>query len=153
FEMSSNGQFAFLEGSGFLAAMTVMDILPYEGGLLVCTNRNGLYTYRDGRFAPWGNPLNENLKTLQLNKACLLSDGKLALGTILAGVFVLDAAGRLLFHLDKEAGLQDNTVLALCESRDGNLWLGLDKGIDLAVLSEELIYFRDKSGKVGSVYT
>lgn len=153
YEMGANGQFAFMEGSAFLASLTVMDILPYGEGFLACTNRNGLYTYQDGRFAPWSNPLNESLKTLQLNKACLLSNGSLALGTILGGVFILDAAGQLQFQLNKESGLQDNTVLALCESRDGNLWIGLDKGIDMAVLSEALTFFHDKSGNVGQVYT
>lgn len=153
YEMDIGGRFTFLEGSAFLSTMTVMDILPHGQGLLICTNRNGLYTYRDGRFAAWENPLNESLKTLQLNKACLLSNGRLAFGTILGGTFILDTGARLQFHLDKEAGLQDNTVLALCESRDGNLWLGLDKGVDMAVLSEALVYFHDKSGKLGSAYT
>ena len=153
FEMMPDGQFVFLEGSGFLAEMTVMDLLPYERGILVCTNRNGLFTYQDGRFAPWRNPLNESLKSLQLNKACRLANGGLAFGTILDGVYILDAAGRLSFHLNKENGLQDNTVLALCEGRDGNLWVGLDKGISLIVVSEALTYFNDRSGQVGSVYT
>lgn len=153
YEMDADGNFTFIEGSGFLATMTVMDILSDGQGMLVCTNSNGLYSYRNGRFSPWANPLNERLKTFQLNKALRLSNGGLALGAILDGAYILDAGGRLLFHLDKERGLPDNTVLGLCESREGNLWLGLDKGISLAVLNEALTYFQDKSGEVGTVYT
>ena len=153
YELTAGGVFTFLEGSEFLAPMTVMDILPYGDGFMVCTNRNGMYLYQDGRFSGWENALNEQLKNFQLNKALKLGNGGLALGTILDGAYILDADGRLRFHLDKEGGLPDNTVLALCESRDGNLWLGLDRGISLAVLSEPLTYFRDKSGEVGTVYT
>ena len=153
YERDAQGRFAFLPGSGFLGDMTIMDILPYREGLLVCTNRDGLFTYQGGQFMPWANPLNESLKTLQLNKALWLPDGRLALGTIIDGLYCLDENGRQAFHLNRANGLQDNTILALCTSQDGNLWLGLDQGISLLALSDALSYFNDQSGRIGAVYT
>jgi ligand-binding sensor domain-containing protein len=154
YEMDAQGRFVFLPGSGFLRDMTVMDILPYREGLLICTNRDGLFTYHQGgQFMPWSNPLNESLKTLQLNKALWLPDGSLALGTIIDGLYCLDQNGRQAFHLNRANGLQDNTILALCASQDGNLWLGLDQGISLLTLSDALSYFNDQSGRIGAVYT
>jgi hypothetical protein len=153
YEMDGEGRFVFLPGSGFLKDMTVMEVLPYGEGLLICTNRNGLFTYQNGQFAPWGNPLNERLKTLQLNKAIWLPDGSLVLGTIIDGIYCLDEQGRQSFRLNRQNGLQDNTILALYASADGNLWLGLDQGISLLALSDALTYFNDQSGYIGAVYT
>jgi hypothetical protein len=152
YEMDREGRFVFLPGSGFLKDMTVMEVLPYGEGLLICTNRNGLFTYQNGQFSPWDNPLNERLKTLQLNKALWLPDGSLVLGTIIDGIYCLDDQGRQRFRLNRQNGLQDNTILALYASADGNLWLGLDQGISLLALSDALTYFNDQSGYIGAVY-
>ncbi|MBK9014641.1 MAG: hypothetical protein IPM82_11480 [Saprospiraceae bacterium] len=44
---------------------------------------------------------------------------------------VLDRQRRVFHHLTKKDGLQNNTILSLAADGSGNLWLGLDNGIDL----------------------
>ncbi|HYH56466.1 MAG TPA: triple tyrosine motif-containing protein, partial [Anseongella sp.] len=73
-------------------------------------------------------------------------------GTIQNGVIITDKAGGIVRHLNRESGLQNNTVLSLFEDRQQNLWLGLDNGIDYAELNEEFSYYRDSPGLLGSVY-
>ena len=55
-------------------------------------------------------------------------------------------------HLNKENGLNNNTVLALAEDRDGNLWLGLDNGISIVNRSSAFLEFNDPGGRLGVVY-
>ena len=81
-----------------------------------------------------------------------LKDGSIALGTISQGVFLLDETGRVLRHINKENGLNNNTVLALEEDRDGNLWLGLDNGISVVNRSSAFSEFNDPAGRLGVVY-
>jgi DNA-binding CsgD family transcriptional regulator len=81
-----------------------------------------------------------------------LSSGDLVFGTILNGLYLTDPAGRLKYHINQENGLQNNTVLSLFEDRAHELWVGLDKGIDLVVLDSPLQYFQDKTGVIGAVY-
>jgi hypothetical protein len=152
YEMLPEEEFTFIKGSSFLADMIVTAILPFDEGFLVGTGHNGVFRYRNGGFSVWENEINEFLKGRQLNKACILSNGLLAFGTILNGLYIVQTDGRLRFHLDKEKGLQNNTVLTLFEDRSGDIWLGLDKGIDLLAFSEPLTYYQDKSGKTGAVY-
>lgn len=154
YEMMPGGGFRLLEGTQVLKNAIVAFILPGKGGsLFVGTKNDGFFTYADGECLPWGSPLSERIRLAQPNKAVKLPDGGIAIGTILDGVFVLDSLKNLRFHLNRENGLQDNTVLSMFSDCSGNLWLGLDKGIDLLELNSPLTFFNDRSGKVGVVYT
>ncbi|MEL6277179.1 MAG: two-component regulator propeller domain-containing protein, partial [Bacteroidota bacterium] len=46
----------------------------------------------------------------------------------------------------------NNTVLALHEDQAGNLWVGLDRGMNLIVRSESLRYFSANQQALGTVY-
>ncbi|MBK8923105.1 MAG: hypothetical protein IPM81_16595 [Saprospirales bacterium] len=117
------------------------------------TTNDGIYQWQNGQCQPWTNPLNAVFKKYQLNKAIALRQGGWAIGTILKGAYVLDKNEGLRFHLYRENGLQNNTVLALYEDRRGNLLLGLDRGIDLVALEAPMTFFTDLTGKIGTVYS
>ncbi|MCX6954146.1 MAG: hypothetical protein NTV51_18510, partial [Verrucomicrobia bacterium] len=60
--------------------------------------------------------------------ALRLYDGRLAVAGS-HGLDIHDPAGRLLQHLDRSTGLPTNRVEALCEDREGGLWLALRNGL------------------------
>lgn len=144
--------FSFIKGSELFAASRVIAILAHGDKWLVCTENQGIFAYDGQSFAPWTTPAQSALRANQLNKAIRLANGWIALGTILNGVYLLDDTGRIVYHLNRENGLQNNTVLALRQDRAGDLWVGLDKGVDLIALSDPLTYYQDRSGKIGAVY-
>ena len=154
YELLPDGTFRFLAGTEPLAQEIVQFLAPNgRGGVWIGTAGHGMFEWQNGQCQPWRSALNAAFERYQLNRATVLRDGGWAIGTILNGVYILDATGRLRYHLNRENGLQNNTVLALCEDRDGNLWLGLDRGIDLVALHSPLTFFTDQSGKIGTVYT
>jgi len=154
FELLPDNTFRMLEGTAVLADKIVQFIIPAgAGSFWAGTTNDGIWTYTRGRMQPWQDPLNVEFRRYQLNKAVPLKDGSRAIGTILNGVYQVDANGKLLTHLNRESGLQNNTVLALCEDRDHNLWMGLDRGNDFVELNSPLTFFIDQTGKIGAVYT
>lgn len=154
YEFKADNSFELLEGTEALSEVTVSFILPWnKKGLFIGTNNDGVYIYEDGQLNKWDNPINEQLEQFQLNKGISLRKGGFVLGTLLNGVYVFDAAGQLSYHLNKNSGLQNNTVLSLMEDRDYNVWVGLDKGIDVIELNNSLRYYFDQSGNVGAIYT
>ncbi len=153
YELLPDRTFRFVSGSEPLARNIVQFLVPGPAGTIWAgTADNGLFEISNGRCRPWNHPLNATLKKSQPNKAIALSNGGWAIGTILKGVYVLDEQQRLRFHLHRENGLQNNTVLALLNDRDGNLWVGMDRGIDLIVLRHPLVIYTDQGGEIGSVY-
>jgi len=154
YEYTKEGEFDFIKGSEFLKQKRVASILPHDGGgYLIGTQSDGLFLYKNGVFTKWGYSLGEQLQQYQLNKGLRLSNGNYVFGTILNGIFIADRRGNLLYHINQENGLQNNTVLALYESKGNNLWVGLDKGISLVKVNTALSFYLDKQGAIGTVYT
>lgn len=153
YEYLPDGRFVFLPGSEVLAGKRVATILPLDGSsILVATQDDGLYRYVPGALHAWEAAINENFSSVQVNKGIRLSNGNFAIGTILDGIYIISPEGDLIFHINQENGLQNNTVLALYEDQANNLWAGLDKGIDLLVTSSSLSFFTDKKGEFGTVF-
>ena len=102
-------------------------------------------------LSPWNNKLNELLKKYQLNKIQTLDNGKIAFGTIKNGVYLYNEKTEQIKNLNRETGLQNNTVLAMAEFKD-QLWVGLDNGLDRLHIDTPINYYFDHTGTVGTVY-
>ncbi|MBL7814330.1 MAG: hypothetical protein JNL70_04915 [Saprospiraceae bacterium] len=153
YELTATNEFRFIEGSAFLSKKIISTLLPYKNqGILIGTVRDGIYVFENNQFHLWHEAVQGISRNYQLNKGVQLSNGNYAFGTILNGVYLIKPDGTSLFHINKENGLQNNTVLSIHEDRAQNLWLGLDKGIDLIDLTSPLTFFQDRSGRIGSVY-
>ncbi|MDI3318522.1 ligand-binding sensor domain-containing protein [Pinibacter soli] len=152
FELKNN-TLEFIDGSQFLGTSGILAILPFKNNsLLIGTPKDGLFVYDGKQFTSWKNAANEQLKKNTLNNGLHLQNGNYVFGTILNGIFVLNEYGEIVQHINKEKGLQDNTVLSLYEDENAGLWLGLDNGIDLIELNSPLSYYFDKSGIFGTIY-
>lgn len=153
YELTAANEFRFVEGSSFLSTKIVSTILPFgSDGFLIGTARDGIFIFENNRFRTWSEPAQTLSRNFQLNKGVRFSNGNYAFGTILDGIYLLRHDGSVILHINKENGLQNNTVLSMFEDKAQNLWLGLDKGIDLIDLTAPLTFFQDRSGKIGAVY-
>ena len=153
YELTPNNEFQFIEGSDFLAKKIISTILPYgNDGFLIGTVRDGIFVFENKHFSVWSEASQLISRNFQLNNGLRFTNGNYAFGTILNGVYLLRPDGSIFRHINKENGLQNNTVLSMQEDHTQNLWLGLDKGIDLVDLTAPLTFFQDRSGKIGAVY-
>ncbi len=147
-------KFTLLEGTEALNKDIVVGMAALGGDrILIGTDRNGLFIWEKGQLYPWDTPVQKQLVKSRLNKVSLLADRTLALGTVGDGVFIANVHGHILHHIYRERGLQNNTVLALYEDMDSNLWIGLDKGLDLLMVNSPLRFSIDRSGSLGAVFT
>ncbi|UKT62545.1 triple tyrosine motif-containing protein [Pedobacter mucosus] len=144
----------YIPQSDKLGKEGILSILPYKnGGLIIGTSKNGLFTYNGKDFTPLNTPANTFLKTFQLNNGVRLLGKYYAYGTILNGIIIIDEEGRIIQKINKSSGLQNNTVLSLYADNEQNLWSGLDNGIDRIELNSPLYFYFDKTGQFGTVYS
>ena len=137
--------------SGFLSSTQVKSIM--SGGkdtLLVCTSSQGIYQLTSGKFTPWGIELQEFLRHNELNVAIPLKNGY-AFGTILNGIIITDRKGNIKTRINTESGLQNNTVLAMKQDKNGGLWVAMNKGVDYIAINSPLVIYRDKDQKIGAL--
>ena len=127
----------------------VVGMFPYGGkALLVVTAQDGLFLYEDGEWTPLPMPDSRLLRGVQLS--CSAKAGHLlALGSVQDGVFLLDLAQGTVEHVSTHNGLQNKGVLSLCFDRDGNLWAGLNSGIDCVLFRSSMPF---RCTDIGSGY-
>lgn len=105
-------------------------LLPYRDGMVIVTASSGLYYYHGGRHLH--RIANEWEKQMVQHEVfCAAIKGEtIALGTVHAGIITLDLQSNQVSFYNETNGLQNNTVLSLSFDTMGNLWAGLDRGVD-----------------------
>ena len=135
-----------------LNELKVVSISEMNDALFITTSLNGCFIYVNNKLTPWNSEINELVKQHQLNHFSKLKNGNLVFGTIKDGVYLTKDNGEIIFHVNKENGLINNTVLGQFVDEKETLWLGLDNGIASIDLSSHNYFFNDISGKLGAVY-
>ncbi|TDY07666.1 helix-turn-helix domain-containing protein [Meridianimaribacter flavus] len=130
----------------------VISIDKYREGLLLTTSLKGCFLYNGNGLIKTNFEVDDYIIQHQLNDFSILADGRMVFGTIKDGIYLTDSKGKVLFHLSKENGLVNNTVLRHHLDETNKLWLGLDNGLASLDLSSHNYFFNDVSGKLGAVY-
>lgn len=130
---------ALFRPAGIQLPGIVTAFLPWQGDtILFTTLKQGIFSLYNGQLSPWATPADVFLKEKRIYAATVMEDGLIALGTTLGGLVVLQRNRKPLFWLRKGSGLQHNNILSVMSDRSGNLWLGLDNGIDLVEINAPL---------------
>ena len=119
---------------------------------LINTALRGSFLLDNNTLIPWETAINTVIKKHQLNKFTQLPNGQMLFGTIKNGVYITDDSGNILFNINKEIGLINNTILGQCVTENNELWLGMDNGIAFVDLNTPNYFYNDISGKLGAVY-
>ena len=136
-----------LPGVDLLKDKRIWAILPVnKNRLLIATVRNGVFSYDGNSLTSWDCEANDFLKKNQLFSATKFNNTYFALGTIQNGMIITDESGKIIQHINKKKGLQNNTILSIGTDHDENLWLGLDNGIDYIDISSPFTYMFDLEG-------
>ena len=135
------GELRLVTGTEILAEDKVYVMIPWDGAILVDARKHGLLLLERESLRPFPTEADAELRRGLIHKAALLADGRLAVGTLAGGLYLLDHGGRCLGHLDRARGLPDDKVLAVSTDREGGLWLGLDRGIARVQVGSSLTRF------------
>ncbi|HEY0047087.1 MAG TPA: triple tyrosine motif-containing protein [Flavobacterium sp.] len=147
-----NGTSRLLISAASLANIRVVNIFPSADGLLLQTQQNGFYLFKNNVLEKFSIAGDKHLNETTIYSSIQLADGSFALGSISNGLFIISKIGELRHHITQNQGLSNNTVLSLFEDRDKNLWIGLDNGINCLNMSSPIQSFTDNTGILGTVY-
>jgi len=148
-----NGFVSPVPWSEVLAGNEVRSILSTgDNDLLIGTSRSGIYKFEDERLRKWDTPVNKLIEEYTLLCAVKITDDYIAFGTITNGILISDSEGNLIQKINRQDGLQNNTILSMYADESDNLWLGLDNGIDYVETNSPVTYIKDYEG-FGTGYT
>jgi ligand-binding sensor domain-containing protein len=141
-----------LPGGEQLKGKKVRSILPFDvQNVLFVTALHGMYIYNGVDVVPYNTDVDRFLRENQVFCA-EIRDSKLAIGTVRNGVVVKDLKTNETTYANVDAGLQNNTILSLAFDCLGNLWLGLDKGIDYLMINSPIYNLFGNNRLYGSGY-
>lgn len=131
----------------------VITLFDHEDELIVLTRHEGFFKVSNNTLEPWRTEVDEILNKASVYSALPLSNKQIAVGTISDGFLVIEEGGSLAYQINEKNGLNNNTVLALHEDLDGNIWLGQDYGLSCINTTAPFKIFNGIQGNIGSVYT
>ncbi len=132
FRINRNGEKIFVEGSEILINAAIIDLITISDSLgVIVTSASGLYKFDGERISKWPTGADQILRANRVISSTFLEfTNQLALGTEIGGIVIMNLDGRVELKIDKQSGLQNNTVSTITSDKKGNLWLGTYNGID-----------------------
>ena len=124
------------------ANLNTCAILPYKGSTkLVVTDGQGLFLYDGRHLSPFKTYADSLIKQSEPYVAKRLLDGTYLIGTLKDGLINIDKDGYLLRVINKNNGLQDNSVLNIFEDQNLNVWAMHENGISRISWFSPFSYF------------
>lgn len=144
-----------IPGSEFLGQERMQVMLPYTsaqsvadtpGQYLLGLFYSGLFLFDGKTFAPFKTEADDLIKSATLYKGAKLSNGNFALSTTGKGLAILSPTGKIVQLINRDVGLQDESVYGVYSDSKGTLWLALDNGISRVETNSPLTQFTNQSG-------
>lgn len=120
--------------------------------VLLTTIDRGIFYLSSGKFGVWKTPYDDRFRGQIIYCAGMAGPDEIVLGSSFAGVNILDRQRRLTYAVSKENGLPNNTILSVCGTSKGNVWVGTDNGIALINLSAPVRYIYPDGALEGTGY-
>jgi len=147
-----DGKVRIITGGDFFKGKQIWTILSLnDDEVLIGTSKSGVFRYNGNKVTEWNSEVSEELKKYQIYSTKRLKNNYFAFGTIQNGLIVTDTAGNLIFKINKEGGILNNTVLAIGQDKRGNIWLCLDNGISMVEFDSPVSYLQ-KYFDIGTGY-
>ena len=149
----NGSQLEFIEGTQAIAQYEVTEILPhFKKGLIIFTKEGLIFHHNQGSTNQWATNADEFLKEGLINKALLLANNDIAIGTQNNGLIIFSSEGKSKLHLTNGKGLESRTIIALHQDNFGNLWTGLNNGVTMIRLEFPFSLINEQSGLPGTGY-
>lgn len=129
----------------------IVSVLPFSGELYLTTAKSGIFSFNltTQKLSRKKTSVDNELKSETVNRATPLSDSVFVLGTLKHGLYALKTDGSLLWQLNRDNGLYNNTVLGLFTDADKNLWVALDNGVSHVRTHSPLSFFEPQHIHIG----
>ena len=146
-----------IPGSEFLGQERTQVMLPYHAPpgsayasaakqYLIGMFYSGMFIFDGKTFKPFKTEADALIKSATLYKGEMLPDGNYVLSTTGKGLVTLSPEGKILRLINRDVGLQDESIYAVYPDSRGILWLGLDNGISRVETNSPLTQFTNQSG-------
>ena len=147
-----NSEMVEIPGGGYFRQKEIIDILQYNNKLLIrLANYPRFLLYDFYNIVEIETDADNFLNSYNYTKGVKLSDGSYAFATKKNGIVFLNSELKIILHINKMKGMNDNSVYCLFIDKSDNLWAGLRNGISRIEYPSPFTYFSSTCGIEGGV--
>jgi ligand-binding sensor domain-containing protein/DNA-binding CsgD family transcriptional regulator len=125
-----NNKWEMVEDASLLKNVEVTSMQSINRTTIITTLKNGIYNYTNHQVSKIQTATTQLIEKQRIYSATVIDNTWIGLATTNAGVYIIDSKGELIQSLTKTEGIQNNNILNIFSDKQGNLWLGLNNGID-----------------------
>lgn len=152
YNVDNEGRLQWHSESKALEGDKIVELLPYDGQLLIVTALSGIYNMKEGQLKRISSSADSFINENQLFCASI-NGNQLVLGSIQNGALLVDLKnGTSAESFNLKRGLKNNTILKTFFDIEGNLWLGMDKGISRIDLKSPILPMFATESPIGTGY-
>lgn len=118
----------------------IVGMFSYQDRPLIINRQGEVLHYGTDGWKALHQPVLREILQNNLLFCTALYEHLLVLGTVQNGLILLNLTTGATEHISTDNGLQNKTILSMSFDREGNLWLGLDNGIDCIHLRSPLLH-------------
>ena len=146
-----NGQQLLVNDSQLIKESILINLYKINNQLYAQTQFNGILNLETSQ--PYI-PINSTSiwPEIAVYSSIQKSNGDLYLGTISNGLLKV-SKNKVVYNLNQNNTLSNNTVLSIYEGMSNNIWLGLDNGINSIDDDSHVSIYNDTNGQIGTIYT
>lgn len=124
-----------------------------EGDPVFVTRKRGLRKLSSSGAAVAYSLPGLSAETEKAGLSCVVADDRLiVLGTVADGLYLVDRRDGKVMHIDKRAGLRNNSVNNVLIDKDRNLWVALENGLSYVVLDSPFRSLLTDYNEIGTGY-
>ncbi len=146
-----DGNLIAIPNSTQLNNTEVWGMFPIDNKIIITTLDKGLFIYQNNKITPWETDANLFIKKNSGLGGASMKNNHIVLNSVVDGVIVCDRNGKIIQHINRKKGLQNNTSLTSFIDKNDNLWLGLDNGISFINENSPFTFF-GSSYNLSTVY-
>ena len=135
-----NGQWVpFLKKSDLPADyfVTALTSIGQDSAILT-TIKDGAFICKEDTITKMTAPFIRSIADAHISSSLMVNAEHIALTTNLDGCFIINKKGTLIQKFSRKEGLQNNNILTIFMDKEGNIWMGLDNGIDFIAYNNAL---------------
>ncbi|MCH8494991.1 MAG: histidine kinase [Balneolales bacterium] len=130
----------------------VFGIVEYDDVSWFLSRKSGAVRFQNGKFSAIETEFASEIASSFVYKAAKLSDGKMAIATLVDGLYITDRHLNKLEHFTRDNGLPTNAIYDLYEDDERSLWVPSERGIQRLQVTYPLRVTNAMSGIDGRVH-
>ncbi len=131
----------------------ISSVSPFgKDSSFVTTINTGFYILANNHLSKFKFAGNDPFVNQRILTATPITKDWLAVGTNLAGCYIINKRGEVIQNISRKEGLQINNILYLFVDARQNLWIGLDNGIDFIAYNNAIKHIYPEKLNEGEGY-